>query len=90
MFLDSANLVFIMSFLSENKQTPSGFMSFFDFHVKIAMAEAVTSFRHRSHAFARTTSERTLSESLILVIERAVDLIDLFISSVRVIEPVSS
>ena len=91
MFIDSANLVFIPVFLfSGNSLAPSGFMVCFDFHNKIAEAYAVTSFRQRKPAFERTTSDCTLSESFVRVIVRAAAWIDLLISSVRVIDPLSS
>ena len=41
----------------------------------------MTSFRQRSPALERISSERILSESLILVMVRAADLMHLFISS---------
>ena len=46
----------------------------------------VASFKLQSPAFERTDSDRTLSESFILVIEKAAHLIALLISSVTLFE----
>ena len=65
-------------------------MKCLDFQVKMAIDEAVISFRHLSPALVRILSEQILSESFVRVIVRAVDLIVLLISSVMVIKFLSS
>ena len=62
----------------------------FDFQTVMAIIEATASFRHLSLAFCKVTSERILSQSLVLVIDRAVDLMALLISSVIPIHNLSS
>jgi hypothetical protein len=89
-FFDSAKRVFLLLGFSEKRCTPKGFISCLDFQTMTAIADAVASFRQRSPAFERVISERILSESFVLVMERAADLMALFISSVIVFEPVSS
>ena len=84
MSLDSANLVFRLCSFSGNRRSPKGFIVCFAFQVRIAIADATASFRQQILAFVRTTSDRSLSESLVLVMERAVALMALLISSVTV------
>ena len=84
MFIDSANLVFLLCFLSEKSLIPKGFISWIDFQTKVAIREAVASFKQRSPAFDRMISDRTLSDSFIFVMDRAAHFIDLLISSVMV------
>ena len=90
MFIDSANLVFLLNFLSEKRRIRKGFISRLDFQTKVAIVEAVISLRQQSPAFDRMISERTLSESFIFVIDRAAHFMALLISSVIVIDPLSS
>ena len=52
------------------------------FHTVIAIMEATASFKHLRFALCRMSSERTLSESLVFITMRAVDLMHLLISSV--------
>ena len=65
-------------------------MDSFDFHTVIAMIEATLSFKHFKFAFCNTSSDRILSESLVLVMDRAVALIALLISSVIPMNDLSS
>ena len=65
-----------------NNCCPRGFIDLSDFQTVVAVIEATASLRHLSLAFFSTFSERTLSHNLVLVIERATDLMALFISSV--------
>ena len=65
-------------------------MVFLAFHTVIATIEATASFKHLRLAFRRTSTEDTLSESLVRVMVRAVDLIALFISSVILMHDLSS
>ena len=65
-----------------NRQRPSGFMDCLDFQTVTAMIEATASLRHLRLALSSTVSLRTLSESLVLVIVRAVDFMAILISSV--------
>ena len=90
MFSDSANLVILAFSFLEKRSTPNGFIACFDFQTKTAIAEAAASFKQRILAFVRITSECILSDSLVLVMVRAVALIALLISSVTVFEPLSS
>ena len=90
MFLDSANLVFLEFSFFEKRSTPKGFISCLDFQIKTAIAVAAASFRQRILALERITSDRILSDNLVLVMMRAVALMALLISSVTVFEPLSS
>ena len=90
MFLDSAKRVCLFFGFSEKSLTPKGFISCLHFHTRVAITEAVASFKQRSPDLASITSERILSESLVLVMVRAAYLIALLISSVIVIEFLSS
>ena len=64
-----------------NKGHPNGFIDCLAFQTVMATTEATASFRHFRLAFLRISVDRILSESFDFVIVRAVDLIDLFISS---------
>ena len=68
MFMDSANLVFLLLSLFEKRRIPNGFISCFDFQTNVAIAEAVASFKQGSPALDRIISELILSESFVLVI----------------------
>ena len=78
-----------MQDFSLNKHCPIGFMDCLDFQTVTAITDAADSFRHFRFAFLRTSSERILSESLVLVMEPAVAFIDLLISSVTPIKDLS-
>ena len=67
---------------SGKRQFPSGFIERLDFQTVVAMIEATASLRHLRPAFLRTSSEQILSDSLVLVIVRAVDFMAKLISSV--------
>ena len=83
-FLDSASLVFLLFSFSEKSRVPKGFIDILDFQTKTAITDAVASFKLRRPAFVRINSDRTLSESFVLVIDRATLLIDLLISICQV------
>ena len=80
--MEDADLVVLRLVVSLKRHLPSGFMECLAFHTVHAIMEATASFRHLRLALRRTTSELTLSESLVLVMVRAVDFIHLLISSV--------
>ena len=65
-------------------------MDCFDFQTVTAVIHATASLRHLRFAFSRVSSDQILSESLVLVIVRAVALMDLLISSVTPIHVLSS
>ena len=90
MLFELASLVFLTLSFLKKRSCPKGFITCLDFQIRTAIVEAATSFNHRILAFESTTSERILSESLVLVIVRAVALMALLISLVMVIEFLSS
>ena len=65
-------------------------MEFLAFQIMTAIMDATASFRHLRFAFCSRSSDRTLSEILVLVIVRADFFIALLISSVMMLEPLSS
>ena len=67
-----------------------GYMNCLDFHTVKAVTDATASFRHFKPALCKMTSERTFSESFVLVMVLAVALIALLISSVMLIKDLSS
>ena len=90
MFRDFANLVFLLFPFSVKRRDPKGFIDCLHFQTKTAIADATAPFKHRSPALERTDSERILSDNLILVIDLAAHLMALLISSVMMLEPLSS
>ena len=70
--------------LSLKRHCPSRFMDCLDFHTVVAIIDATLSLRHLSLAFCKTFSEGIFSESLVLVIVLAVDLIALLMSYLKI------
>ena len=90
MSVEDADLVDLRFGVSLKRRCPSGFMECLAFHTVVATIEATASFKHLRFALCRITSERTLSESLVFVMVRAVALMHLLISSVKTILDLSS
>ena len=60
------DLVDLTLCLSLKRLQPRGFIDCFDFQIVTAVIDATASFRHFKWAFWSTSSERTLSDSLVL------------------------